>query len=331
MKKYIKEVKKGLAALIAAVMVMGIAPVGVLADMGGSATTGPKQSVTNVIEVRKDFFGDNQRWLAYDEALDRFLQAIGIENHATFKGAADYFTSVKAPSDAHYPDVDSNEAHWIPNTLYIVQPNTTYKQESIIRCEMYSDVFTTHPPQYTFEPNDPEYSEGYTDTPFWYDFSIELTEPGFYMFVTTDGGVENIAIIVQEGTPTQQPTPTEIQEPVTLTLQPTPEPVPVAPTPQPVLIAPVQVPVSNVLPELSAKQHTPFNKLDPAWFPVGSVQTVDYANALNVRRGAGTSHPAFNHLLRGAAVTVLAYRSGWVEVETSRGKGWISAMYLRRP
>ena len=75
---------------------------------------------------------------------------------------------------------------------------------------------------------------------------------------------------------------------------------------------------------------TPVSQLSAAMFPVGSFQTVDYAHFLNVRRGPGVNHAAFNHLARGDVITVLEYRGGWVRVDTNRGQGWIFAGYLRR-
>jgi len=75
---------------------------------------------------------------------------------------------------------------------------------------------------------------------------------------------------------------------------------------------------------------TPHAQLRAENFPVGSTQVVDYAFFLNVRRGPGTSHVAFNHLSRGAEITVLEFRSGWVRINTAHGDGWIYAGYLRR-
>ena len=76
---------------------------------------------------------------------------------------------------------------------------------------------------------------------------------------------------------------------------------------------------------------TPHAQLTADRFPVGSQQTVDYAHFLNVRRGPGVSHAAFNHLARGAVVTVLEFRHGWVRVNVGGTDGWIYAAYLRRP
>ena len=79
-----------------------------------------------------------------------------------------------------------------------------------------------------------------------------------------------------------------------------------------------------------AGQRTPLAQLRSENFPVGSTQVVDYATALNVRRGIGTNHAAFTHLNRGDSITVLEFRSGWVRIDTTRGQGWIYAGYLRR-
>ena len=75
---------------------------------------------------------------------------------------------------------------------------------------------------------------------------------------------------------------------------------------------------------------TPHAQLRAENFPNGSQQTVDYAHFLNVRRGPGTGHAAFTHLARGATVTVLEFRYGWVRISTAHGYGWIYAAYLRR-
>jgi len=75
---------------------------------------------------------------------------------------------------------------------------------------------------------------------------------------------------------------------------------------------------------------TPHNQLRAENFPNGSQQTVDYAHALNVRRGPGTSYNAFTHVTRGTTITVLEYRGGWVRISTTHGYGWIYAAYLRR-
>ena len=75
---------------------------------------------------------------------------------------------------------------------------------------------------------------------------------------------------------------------------------------------------------------TPHAQLLAENFPNGSQQTVDYAHFLNVRRGPGTGYAAFSHLARGAVVTVLEFRGGWVRISTTHGYGWIYAAYLRR-
>jgi len=75
---------------------------------------------------------------------------------------------------------------------------------------------------------------------------------------------------------------------------------------------------------------TPHYQLTADRFPNGSTQTVDYAHALNVRRGPGTNHAAFTHLTRNTTITVLEFRYGWVRVSTAQGEGWIYAAYLRR-
>jgi len=75
---------------------------------------------------------------------------------------------------------------------------------------------------------------------------------------------------------------------------------------------------------------TPHAQLRAENFPNCSQQTVDYANFLNVRRGPGTGYTAFSHLNRGAVITVLEFRGGWVRISTTHGYGWIYAAYLRR-
>jgi len=75
---------------------------------------------------------------------------------------------------------------------------------------------------------------------------------------------------------------------------------------------------------------TPAAQLRAENFPNGSTQIVDYCHFLNIRRGPGTNYTAFSHLARGASVTVLEFRHGWVRISTAHGYGWISAAFLRR-
>jgi len=75
---------------------------------------------------------------------------------------------------------------------------------------------------------------------------------------------------------------------------------------------------------------TPANQLHAGMFPVGSRQRVEYASALNVRRGPGVRYTAFNHLTRGTHVYILEFRGGWARVNTNHGEGWIFTGYLSR-
>jgi len=75
---------------------------------------------------------------------------------------------------------------------------------------------------------------------------------------------------------------------------------------------------------------TPVNQIHAAMFPVGSEQRVEYASALNVRRGPHPRYAAFTHLTRGTVVVVLEYRDKWIRVDTSQGQGWVYAGYLCR-
>ena len=75
---------------------------------------------------------------------------------------------------------------------------------------------------------------------------------------------------------------------------------------------------------------TPPDRLHAAMFPVGSQQRVEYASALNVRRGPGTRYAAFTHLTRGANITVLEFRNNWVHIRTGQGYGWVFSAYLSR-
>lgn len=75
---------------------------------------------------------------------------------------------------------------------------------------------------------------------------------------------------------------------------------------------------------------TPPNQLHAGMFPVGSRQRIEYASALNVRRGPGVSYAAFTHLTRGTYVYILEFRGGWARVNTSQGEGWIFTGYLSR-
>ena len=75
---------------------------------------------------------------------------------------------------------------------------------------------------------------------------------------------------------------------------------------------------------------TPVDQIHAAMFPVGSEQRVEYASALNVRRGPFPTYAAFTTLPRGTVVTVLEYRAKWIRVNTAHGEGWIYAGYLSR-
>ncbi|MCL2570910.1 MAG: SH3 domain-containing protein [Defluviitaleaceae bacterium] len=79
-----------------------------------------------------------------------------------------------------------------------------------------------------------------------------------------------------------------------------------------------------------ATRPTPVDQIHAGMFPVGSEQRVEYASALNVRRGPHPRYAAFTHLTRGTVVTVLEYRNKWVRVNTPSGEGWIYAGYLSR-
>ena len=75
---------------------------------------------------------------------------------------------------------------------------------------------------------------------------------------------------------------------------------------------------------------TPVHQLHAGMFPVGSRQRVEYASALNVRRGPGTRYAVFSHLTRGTYVYVLEFRNKWIRVNTAHGEGWIYTGYLSR-
>ena len=79
-----------------------------------------------------------------------------------------------------------------------------------------------------------------------------------------------------------------------------------------------------------ATRPTPVDQLHAGMFPVGSEQRVEYASALNVRRGPHYNYTAFTYLVRGNVVTVLEYRDKWIRVNTPRGEGWIYTGYLSR-
>ena len=75
---------------------------------------------------------------------------------------------------------------------------------------------------------------------------------------------------------------------------------------------------------------TPANQLHAGMFPVGSRQRVEYASALNVRRGPGTRYAVFTHVTRGTYVEVREFRGGWIRINTPQGEGWIFTGYLSR-
>ncbi|MCL1998465.1 MAG: Ltp family lipoprotein [Turicibacter sp.] len=80
-----------------------------------------------------------------------------------------------------------------------------------------------------------------------------------------------------------------------------------------------------------AEGRTPPHLLTAEMFPIGSVATVDFANSVNVRRGAGNNFAAFAFFRRGDVVTVLDYERGWVRVDTYRGEGWMFGGFLSNP
>jgi len=79
-----------------------------------------------------------------------------------------------------------------------------------------------------------------------------------------------------------------------------------------------------------ATRPTPVDQIHGGMFPVGSEQRVEYAAALNVRRGPYPTYAAFTHVTRGTVVTVLEYRDKWIRINTPAGEGWIYAGYLSR-
>jgi uncharacterized protein YgiM (DUF1202 family) len=60
--------------------------------------------------------------------------------------------------------------------------------------------------------------------------------------------------------------------------------------------------------------------------------TVVNCNALNIRRGPGVSHEAFNHLLRGDVIRILENKGNWYQIEAVKGDktviGWVYGAYL---
>ena len=62
--------------------------------------------------------------------------------------------------------------------------------------------------------------------------------------------------------------------------------------------------------------------------PATGMATVFNCHYLYLRTGAGVNYVAFNHLVAGDIVTILARRGNWVNVYTHRGTGWVFADYL---
>jgi len=79
---------------------------------------------------------------------------------------------------------------------------------------------------------------------------------------------------------------------------------------------------------VSHDQRTPRSLLTAARFPVGSQATVDFASAVNVRSGPGNEYEPFATVRRGETVRVSDFRLGWVNIQTSRGQGWMYSAYL---
>jgi len=65
-------------------------------------------------------------------------------------------------------------------------------------------------------------------------------------------------------------------------------------------------------------------------FPIGTRQRIDYTNALRVRTGPGNDYDVLTFVHRGDEFEILDYNGRFVQIETSRGRGWIFAGFLSR-
>jgi hypothetical protein len=320
MNKNLKQVKKGVSVLMATAMVMGVTPLGVLAGTGVTQSVDLRETFVKggtFTEIGRDGEIDftisnvvSHEVVSAESATD-FEQAVlsklaeklkenyyGQEWDGMMRSVLEPFVRIQvtAPSEIVIPDDEDWTVYWYKH-YYTSQVNNDDVQ--II------DVLENGRGTLTIPASAKEGDL----------FAIPLSQS------SADLSYKLYSIeVVGGGTPAQTQAPIPTQAPIsTEATSSTQESVATSTT----------VKVSNVLPELTGV--TPYNQLDPAWFPIGSTQTVDYESALNVRRGAGVNHTAFSHLLRGAEVTVLDYKWGWVQVETEHGTGWISAMYLHRP
>lgn len=72
----------------------------------------------------------------------------------------------------------------------------------------------------------------------------------------------------------------------------------------------------------TTSQKTPKVKIDTATYMFVT------GNRVRIRNGPGTDNPVMGHLDRGDRVRVQGNNSGWSEVVTSFGRGWMSSNYL---
>jgi len=144
-----------------------------------------------------------------------------------------------------------------------------------------------------------------------------------FLYIVVHGSIETPEPVEEVYEPAEEPE--VIEEPVTETEEEPatesvtlPELVEQQPAP---LILPE--PVTEPLPviEVVAAPVTPI-------IQAANTATVTNAHFLNLRRGAGVNYQAFAVLARGDTVTVLDRSGGWVNVETTKGTGWVFGRYL---
>lgn len=58
-------------------------------------------------------------------------------------------------------------------------------------------------------------------------------------------------------------------------------------------------------------------------------QAFKTSTALNIRKGAGTSHKRIKTLGKGTKVVEISQKSGWKKVKAGKTTGWVSARYLK--
>ena len=93
-------------------------------------------------------------------------------------------------------------------------------------------------------------------------------------------------------------------------------------------LQPVVVEVVEELPAVEVVETLPAIEVPVEVEAPQNTATVVNCRYLYLRVGAGVDYRAFNHLVVGDVVVVLATRGNWVQVQTHRGTGWVYGHFL---